>query len=107
MYHPNVCQSETKCFTLMRSPLYSQVFRNDVIITFQDKIAQIDPKTWFQVGDHAGNFLTFDDNGLPLTRKNPETGESEEIPKAQTKKLSKELAGQQKKHQAWLKKQAK
>ena len=74
---------------------------------FQDKIAQIDPKTWFQVGDHAGNFLTFDDNGLPLTRKNPETGESEEIPKAQTKKLSKELAGQQKKHQTWLKKQAK
>merc|ERR1712131_293962 len=73
----------------------------------KDKIAQIDPKTWFQVGDHAGNFLTFDDNGLPLTRKNPETGESEEIPKAQTKKLSKELAGQQKKRQAWLKKQAK
>ena len=52
---------------------------------FQDKIAQIDPKTWFQVGDHAGNFLTFDDNGLPLTRKNPETAESEEIPKTQTK----------------------
>lgn len=73
----------------------------------KDKIAQIDPKTWFQIGDHAGKFLTFDDKGLPLTQKNPESGESEDVPKAQSKKLNKELQKQTKNHEGWLKRQAK
>ena len=34
----------------------------------KDRIGQIDPKTWFQQGEHAGKFLTFNDRGLPLTR---------------------------------------
>ena len=34
----------------------------------KDRIGQIDPKTWFQQGEHAGKFLIFNDRGLPLTR---------------------------------------
>merc|ERR1712157_510430 len=73
----------------------------------KDRIGQIDPKTWFTIGDHKDKFLTFNDRGLPLTRPNAESGESEEIPKAQSKKLDKELKAQEKRHATWLKKQAK
>ena len=34
----------------------------------KDRIGQIDPKTWFTIGDHKDKFLTFNDRGLPLTR---------------------------------------
>merc|ERR1712141_18301 len=67
----------------------------------KDKIAQIDPTNWFKVGTYEDKFLTFNEKGIPLTRKNEETGEEEEIPKAQSKKLAKEMSGQEKRHKAW------
>merc|ERR1711953_1351918 len=73
----------------------------------KDKIAQIDPLEWFKVGVHDGKFLSYDDKGIPTSKKNEETGEEEPIPKAASKKLAKEMSQQVKRHQQWLKKQNK
>jgi len=73
----------------------------------KERVAKIQPTTWFTIGEYEGKFLTFNERGLPLTRPNAETNEPEEIPKAQSKKLDKELKGQEKRHSTWLKKQSK
>ncbi|CAG5114156.1 Oidioi.mRNA.OKI2018_I69.chr2.g8224.t1.cds [Oikopleura dioica] len=54
---------------------------------------------------HLKLYTQWNDAGLPTHRKNPESGEEEEIPKSALKKLTKELNAQKSKHDKWLKKQ--
>merc|ERR1712210_191944 len=71
----------------------------------KDKIAAIPPTEWFKKEEHLKLYTQWNDAGLPTHRKNPESGEEEEIPKSALKKLTKELNAQKSKHDKWLKKQ--
>ena len=63
----------------------------------KEEAAKIPPGEMFKVGEHAGTYSKYDDDGVPT-----HLADGAEVAKAQRKKLAKFQAAQKKEHEKYL-----